>query len=54
MPRTSIAVLIVMFIAGCGDADAPARVHFFEGTWEEALTRAREEHKLVYVDMVTP
>ena len=40
-------------VMAAGSAQVEEGIKFFEGTWEEALTLAKKEHKIIFVDAYT-
>ncbi len=45
----SVTILFILFFSATEKTQSQG-IHFFEGTWEEALEKAKKENKLVFVD----
>ena len=49
----STITLVILCLSSCSQVDTPEGIDFFHGTFEQALEKAGEEDKLVFVDIYT-
>jgi len=47
------SIYILLFIFACSVVGTSQGIEFFQGDWEEALVKAKEEDKLIFVDSYT-
>lgn len=51
--RSAVAMLVLILAAGTTELKAQDGIHFFEGSWQQVLKKAKDEHKLIFLDIST-
>ncbi|MFI5221068.1 MAG: thioredoxin family protein [Bacteroidia bacterium] len=43
--------VVILLFAGWKPADESSGIQFFQGTWKQALAKAKKEHKPIFLDL---